>query len=101
MSVDTSLVHKALVSVVIEQTMLQIGDAPLLNEVLLALYQKHGCYIPDCYDHPEYLLDVFKDLEGSSYLVVADSIRVQLEEYSYHPEIRKFVEKISEIKCQH
>ena len=96
---DTNLIHKSLVGIIIEQTLLEIGDRPLFNEVSSFLYQNYGCYIPDCYDHPEYLLTVFKELDGSSYLVITDSIRAKLEEYVYNEQIRKILEKISAIEC--
>jgi len=98
---DTNVVLKALVSVIIEQTLLKIGDKRLHYEVGRILYQNYRSYITDCYDHPEYLTNVFRELEGSSYLVIADAIKAQLEEYSYHKPIKEFLEKTNEIKCNH
>lgn len=98
---DTNSILKALVSVIIEQTLLKLGDTKLYFKVGHILYESHHSYIPDCYDHPEYLTEVFRKLDGSSYLVVADSIKAQLEEYGHIKPIKEFLEKINEIQCNH
>ena len=45
---------KALVSLAIEITMLEIGKETY-DKVVRDLYKKYKCYLPDCYDHPNFL----------------------------------------------
>jgi len=98
MESDTNHILKALVSVVVEESLLKIGDRQLYYKVTQILYQNYKSYIPDCYEHPEYLRKVFSELDGSYYLVALDSIKAKLEEFAYHKPIRKVLENLSEIK---
>lgn len=97
---NQSIILKALVVVTVEKAFLDVGDSKLLNTALSILYQKYHSYLPDCYEHPEYLRQIFNELEGSSYMVVADAISAKLEEYSYHKSIKDFVMKINKIECK-
>jgi len=97
---DKSTILKALVSVTIEKAFLEIGDAKLLNTALSILYENYHAYLPDCYEHPEYLRKVFSELDGSSYMVVADAISEKLEEYSYHKPIKDLLMTINKIECK-
>ena len=71
MTYDNDLVKKALVSLVIETTLLEIGKE-MYNKIVHDLYQKYHSYIPDCYDHPEYLNEILKDLYGNAYKVIVE-----------------------------
>ena len=95
MAFDNDLIKKALVSLVIETTLLEIGKETY-DKVVHDLYKKHHCYLPDCYDHPEYLNEILKNLYGSAYGVIVEKIRKQLEEYSYHKSISHFVKILSQ-----
>ena len=90
MTYDNDLVKKALVSLVIETTLLEIGKETY-DKVVRDLHKKYQCYLPDCYDHPEYLNEIFKDLYGNAHNVVVEKINKQLEEFSYHKSISHFV----------
>ena len=91
---------KALVSVTLEKAFLEVGDSKLLNTALSILYENYRAYLPDCYEHPEYLRKVFSELDGSSYVVVADAISSKLEEYSYQQPIKNFLMKINKVECK-
>ncbi|TSA17667.1 MAG: hypothetical protein D4R72_04110 [Nitrosopumilales archaeon] len=95
MTYDNDLVKKALVSLVIETTLLEIGKETY-DKVVHDLYQKYYCYLPDCYDHPEYLNEILKDLYGNAHNVVVEKINKQLEEFSYHKSISYFVKILNQ-----
>jgi hypothetical protein len=61
---DTNKVKKALVSLALEESLLEIGGSKLLYDVFRILYEKFQSYLPDCYDHPEYLGDIFAELDS-------------------------------------
>lgn len=88
-------VRKGLVSLVIDKALLDIGSRThyKVNHELRKRYQ---CYLPDCYDHPEYLSAILKDLYGVSYKQVIKSINKQLEDFGHHEPIARFLKVISQ-----
>ncbi|HEV2193814.1 MAG TPA: hypothetical protein VGR54_09380 [Nitrosopumilaceae archaeon] len=86
-------VRKALVWSVLEKTLLDIG---IYCKVIDELKKRYCCHLDDCYDHPEYLNAILKDLHGDSYKHVIKSINKQLEEFSYHGPITRFLKVISQ-----
>jgi hypothetical protein len=90
---DIGDVRKALVTLYIEKTLLDIGK-PVYDKVTRRLYTKYHCYLSDCYDHPEYLDEVLKKLFGNSSRVMVESISRQLEEFNNYDKIKRFLEAI-------
>jgi len=86
-------VRKGLVSVVLEKTLLDIGVGTYYK-VIDELKKRYHCYLPDCYEHPEYLNNILKDLYGNSYGYVIKSITKELEEFSNQKPIAKFIETV-------
>ena len=86
-------VKKALVTLAIEKALLDFGK-PALQKVLGILNKEYHCYLPDCYDHPEYLEKILKGLYGNSSRVITESITKQLEEFNYQQPIEKFLKVI-------
>ena len=95
MTYNNNLVQKALVSLVIETTLLEIGKETY-DKVVHDLYKKYHCYLPDCYEHPEYLSEILKDLYGNAHNVVVEKINKQLAEFSYHQSISNFVKILNQ-----
>ena len=94
MIVDTNLVKKGLVTVIIEKSLLDLGQ-PVYEQVLWALNKEYKCYLPDCYEHPEYLSAILKKLFGNVYLHIIKSINKELEEFSHTEHVEKFLEVIN------
>ena len=90
---DKEEVKRALVTISIEKALLGIGK-PIYDEVLNILNTQYHCYLPDCYEHPEYLSEILKKLYGNAGKVIIKSITVQLEEFNQHKPIKKFLEVI-------
>jgi hypothetical protein len=86
-------VKRALVTLSIEKALLDIGK-PTYDKVLEILNTEYHCYLPDCYDHPEYLDEILKKLYGNVGKVIVESITRQLEEFNYHKPIKKLLEVI-------
>jgi hypothetical protein len=91
MNID--LAHKGLVCLVIESTLLKIGK-PTYDKVVHDL-NKNSHYLTDCYEHPEYLDEVLKELYGNAHDVIVQSINKQLEEFSYQEPIKRFLKVIN------
>ncbi|MGQ0638453.1 MAG: hypothetical protein ACT4N1_03745 [Nitrososphaerota archaeon] len=93
--VPNDQIKKALVTLAIEQTLLEFGP-PALEKVSNKLFEDYHCYIPDCYMKPEYLNKVLKELFGNSHTVIVQSIRKRLEELASQDPIKNFLAKLSE-----
>jgi len=87
-------IRKALVSLAVENILLEMGK-PVLEKVTSKLFVKYHCYIPDCYEKPECLKKVLKDLFGSSHTVIVEKIQNRLQEFSKQKSINKFLKVIS------
>ena|GEM_PF-1082167 len=73
-------VMKALTSLAIKKVLTDIS-APAYEKVSKKLQKEHKCYIPDCYDHPEYLESVLKSIFGNAYSAIVEQIKVELAEH--------------------
>jgi len=87
---DPSDTMKALTALAIEKTLVDMGK-PVYEKVVNRIYKKYQSYIPDCYEHPEYLKEVLKDLYGNAYDVIVSSIEEQLNEFAYKKKMETFL----------
>lgn len=87
---------KALVTLAIEQTLLEMGGNTLLDKVQSALFKEYHSYLPDCYEHPEYLNKVLKKIFGNAHTDIVKSIREELGDFADKGYISDFLEKIAE-----
>ena len=90
---DAKEINKALVTVAIEKALLDFGKSNF-EKVLEILYKEFHCYLPDCYEHPEDLDKILKELYGSAGKVITESITRQLEEFNYQKPVEKFLKGI-------
>ena len=91
---DTTSDRKALVGSATKQALLKMGE-PIYEKVAASLYRQYHCTLTDCFEHPEYLNKILKEMFGVSYIVIVDSIKKQLEEFSYQKPIEQFLVVIS------
>ena len=96
---DMPLIRKALVTLTVEEALLEIGGAGLLNEVLRVLYEKCQCYLPDCFDHPENFRKVWSELDEGTCNMMVDLVKDKLEEFAYQKSIEKFLVGLNQVKC--
>ena len=92
---NDQVVFKALTIFAIEKTLLDVGK-PAYDKVVSMLSKNYHCYLPDCYEHPEYLNKVLKKMFGNSYLTVVERIKKELDSQMMEQPIEIFVTKISE-----
>ena len=90
MEATDTQIKKALVAFAIEKVLIEMGE-PVFNKVAKALKDDYNCYIPDCYDHPEYLKRVLSDLYGDAHTAIINSIKNNLLEFSQQESISKFI----------
>lgn len=90
---DNEDIEMALVSLAIEKSLLDVGKA-LYDKVRGILKRDYDCYLPECYEHPEYLSEILKILDGNDSQGIIKTINEQLEEFSYHKSIARVLEVI-------
>ena len=93
MNFDQSQLRKAMVSLAVEKVLLSIGQ-PVYEKIIKQLSKDYNCYLPECYEHPEYLNKVLKKIFGNSYIAVVDAIKNELNEYITEKPIAIFVSTI-------
>ena len=95
MNLDNEQLRKALVSLSVERTLLKIGQ-PVYEKVIKQLSREYNCYLPDCYEHPEYLNKVLKKIFGNSYITIVEEIKKELNNNLTEKPIEIFIHMISE-----
>ena len=93
MDIDKKQIMKALVAFSVEKVLLVIGK-PILDKVANRLYMEYQCYIPDCYEHPDYLNNVLRSIFGNSYFTIAEAIKLELNEHLEDKAVLKLINTI-------
>lgn len=86
---------RALISVTIENALLEKGGLPLLDEVNSRLYMKFNSSIAGCYDRPDYIKEILKEMFGEAHRELMKSISDKLAEFDYNDSILQFIKKIN------
>lgn len=86
-------IKKALITITIERVLLEMGK-PVLDAFTKKLYKKYNCYIPDCFDHPEYLSQILKEMYGKSSKTLVSEIMDDLVKFSDQKPIANFIKII-------
>jgi len=84
---------KAMTTIVIGKTLLEIGTA-VYDKVTYVLYEKYRCYIPDCFEKPEYLKEVLEELYGASHKAIVYSIEKELKAFTHDKKTESFLQII-------
>jgi hypothetical protein len=92
---DNGIVYKALTTVVIEKTLIEIGK-PVYDKVIKMINSEYHCYLTDCYEHPEYLKKTLEKLYGNAHSAIVRSIQEQLEQFSFQEDISLFIKTINQ-----
>ena len=95
MDLDQGQLRKAMVSLAVEKVLCNIGK-PVYDKVIKQLSKDYDCYLPECYEHPEYLNRVLKKIFGNAHFTVVDAIKNELGEYMTEKPIKAFVTTMSE-----
>ena len=92
--IQTSDDPKVLIITAIEKALLEIGK-PDLNKVKQRLMDDYKRTLSDCYEEPEFLNRILKDIYGKAYVTIVDSIKKNLESLSQSTPVKKFLEVIA------
>ena len=90
----TSNDPKELIIIAIEKSLLEIGK-PDLNKVKEKLMADYNRTLADCYDEPEFLNRILKDIYGTAHVTIVDSIKKNLGNMMSSQPIQNFLEQIA------
>jgi hypothetical protein len=88
------IIKKSLISLSIEDALRRIGD-PTYERVIQKLYEDYHCYLPDCYEYPEYLNKVLKELFGNNSKDIVEAIKASLKDLAEQKPVTDFLTAIS------
>lgn len=84
---------KALVAISIEVVLMRTSG-PQYFSVLARLERDYECKIADCFEHPEYLKNVLKDVYDESYGAILDDLESDLGDVTSEKEIKDFLKAL-------
>jgi hypothetical protein len=86
---------KALVAISIEVVLMRTSG-PQYFLALSRLERDYECKIADCFEHPEYLKNVLKNVYDDSYGKILEDLESELGEIASEKEIRDFLNALRE-----
>lgn len=84
---------KVFVDIAIQKALLESGSVTL-EKVSNQLFEIYHSNLSECYDNPEYLREVLKDVFGNSHTKIIDIIKTQLQSVSHHKQVKAFLQKL-------
>jgi class 3 adenylate cyclase len=81
---------RCIVSKCIEKTLHQLGS-PDFEQVVQRLFERHNCFLLDCYEKPQYLRHTLEELYGNASKAIINNIKTQIEEHSLPKPVREFL----------
>lgn len=85
---------RTMVTLAIKNTFLELGLEEY-DKIVLMLQKDYSCSLEDCYDNPEYLKQVLKDLLGDSYNDVINSLKENIKNISSNKTTLNFLDALS------
>ena len=84
---------KDIVQFVVRETILESGPS-IFDLVDRSLYEKYRCEISDCFENPEFLVDVLRYVYDDSYRSVVESITSYLDKFGQESGIKEFLDEL-------
>ena len=93
---DDSLdeMKRTMVTLAIKNTFLELGLEEF-DKIVMMLQKDYNSSLEDCYDNPEFLKQVLKDLLGDSYNDVLNSLKENIKNISSHKSTENFLDALS------
>ncbi|MFQ5440676.1 MAG: response regulator [Nitrosopumilaceae archaeon] len=85
---------KTMVTLALKNTLLELG----INEydkVVSLLQKDYSCTLEDCFESPEYLRNILKDLFGDSYPDILNSLSENMKEILNQQSVKDFLQVLS------
>ena len=85
---------KTMVTLALKNTLLELGIQEY-DKVVSLLQKDHSCTLEDCYENPEYLRTILKDLFGDSYPDILNSLSENMKSIINQQSVKDFLHTLS------
>ena len=85
---------KTMVTLALKNTLLELGIQEY-DKVVSLLQKDYTCTLEDCYENPEYLRNILKDLFGESYPDILNSLSENMKEISSQQSVKDFLQVLN------
>jgi len=87
-------IKKIMVTLAIKNTLLELGIQEY-DKVVSLLHKDYSCTLEDCFENPEYLRNILKDLFGDSYSNLLSALSENLRTVLSEQSIKDFMQVLS------
>lgn len=85
---------KTMVTLALKNTLLELGIQEY-DKVVVLLQKEHSCTLEDCFENPEYLRNILKDLFGDSYPDILNSLSENMRSITSNESVKDFLLALS------
>ena len=85
---------KTMVTLALKNTLLELGIQEY-DKVISLLQKDHNCTLEDCFENPEYLRNILKDLFGESYPDILNSLSENMKSIPSQQSVKDFLQALS------
>ena len=85
---------KTMVTLAIKNTLLELGIQEY-DKIVSLLQKDYTCTLEDCYENPEYLRNILKDLFGDSYPDILNSLSENMKSIISEQSVKDFLQVLS------
>lgn len=94
-SIDSeNQMKKTMVTLALKNTLLELGIQEY-DKVVSLLQKEHSCTLEDCFENPEYLRNILKDLFGDSYPDILNSLSENMKSIKSQESVKDFLQALS------
>jgi two-component system chemotaxis response regulator CheY/two-component system response regulator (stage 0 sporulation protein A) len=86
--------RKTMVTLALKNTLLELGIEEH-DKVITLLQKDHNCTLEDCFENPEYLRNILKDLFGDSYPDILNSLSENMKNIPSREAVKDFLQVLS------
>ena len=85
---------KTMVTLALKNTLLELGIQEY-DKIVSLLQKDYSCTLEDCYENPEYLRNILKDLFGDSYPDILNSLSENMKDILSQQSVKDFFQVLS------
>ena len=85
---------KTMVTLALKNTLLELGIQEY-DKIASLLQKDYSCTLEDCYENPEYLRNILKDLFGDSYPDILNSLSENMKDILSQQSVKDFLQVLS------
>ena len=85
---------KTMITLALKNTLLELGIQEY-DKVVSLLQKDFSCTLEDCFENPEYLRNILKDLFGDSYPDILNSLSENMKSITSQESVKEFLQSLS------